>query len=480
MKKSLFIINPDGSNEGMAREMAQDVVNLILRHFSQLEKKTVYEKPAEDFYTSQIRSTGNAWANVVNTMEQVLQNSMQVAHPRFFGHMDSGPLYVSVLADFVVAALNQNMLSAELSPYASVIEVNVIDWLTGLFGLKEGEGTFVSGGTLANLTGLLLALNHATDGRFREQGAWAFSKKPVIFTSDQAHYSIKKAAASTGLGENCVIPIRTDTSYRMDSCALEQAIDQAIESNQQPVMVVATAGTTSTGSIDPLSTLADICNKHHLWYHVDAAHGGTVAFSTKARWKMSGIERADSITFDPHKWLMQSKGMGIILTRHKGMMQNVFQADAPYLEREKLSVNQNRGSQTLQGSRRFDALRLWLTKLYLGDEGLREMVDHNLDQVKNWLEILQSTGHFELAHHPDLNLLCFRFHDQGLTPLKHNELNAHIQQQLMDSGKGFVSLTTLSGVRWMRSVFINPSTKRSDMEEVVMQMESIAAKWFQS
>ncbi len=481
MTKPILVIDPDGNNESLVRKIADDVVNVILLHFSGLRERPVFEKNRnENILNISAAGMGRNWEQTMQLIRQVITQSMQVAHPRFFGHMDSGTLYISMVSDWVVSALNQNMLSYELSPLATQIEEIVISWLLSLCNHLDGEGIFVSGGTLANLTALLLALNQATEGQFREQGAWAFIQRPSIFSSNQAHYSIKKAAASVGLGENSIVSVATDSGFRMDISALERAIVHSMNAHQQPVMVVATVGTTSTGSVDSLEAIASICEKYNLWFHVDAAHGGAALFSSSARTKLNGIERADSITFDPHKWLMQPKGMGILLTRHRGLLQRTFQSDAPYLEREKFLQNQNRGSMTLQGSRRFDAFRLWLTRIYLGDAELENLINNNLHQTEQWVNILQSNGNFELAHKPDLNLVCFRYHPNAIDKNLLDKLNEWLQQQLMESGVGFVSMTTLHGQRFMRSVFINPTTTFNDMFIVLEKIESLAMEWLSS
>ncbi|WCK55315.1 aspartate aminotransferase family protein [Aneurinibacillus sp. Ricciae_BoGa-3] len=475
MTEKIYTVGPSAMHVEAVRNMAHDVAELVVDHFSTLRNRPVFENTAPVDRPKKFSPL--SWEQTLSELRRVLQQSMQVAHPRFFGHMDSGPLYIAVLADWVTSALNQNMLSWELSPVATDIENEVIEWFCNVCGYEDGEGTLVSGGTMANLTGLLLALQRATEGRYCKEGVWALRKRPVLFTSDQAHYSIAKAAASTGLGEQSVLKIPADQSFRMDVNQLEKAIRDAIAIDRIPIMVVATAGTTSTGSVDPLMNIADICRKYNIWLHVDAAHGGGALFSEKARPLLHGIEAADSITFDPHKWLMQPKGMGMIVTRHLNVLKQLFYSGAPYLTRQKEVQPESRGSMTLQGSRRFDALRLWITRKYLGDTGLAEIIDGTLRKVSDWAALLYDSGQFELAHKPDLNLLCFRYRPLNVDDDRLDELNEWIQQQLMNSGVGFVSLTTLNGSRWMRSVFINPATTIDDMTEVMKEIGRIAQQW---
>ena len=465
----VLTIDPDGSNVEIARKMAKDVVDAIIGHFSTLNTRGVYTEmkiktqmpPALD------------WENTLEYLREVISGSMQVGHPRFFGHMDSGPLFISVISDWVASALNQNMLNPELSPLASGIEESLIQWLVGLVGFSQGDGALVSGGTMSNLTAVLLALHRISKGHFRQDGVWSLPGKPVIFASDQAHYSVSKVAASTGLGEQSIVKIPTDSQFRMETGALEQEIHNTESEGKLPLMVVATAGTTSTGSVDPISEIAGICQAHNLWLHVDAAHGGGALFSRRTKGILSGIGRADSVTIDPHKWLMQPKSMGVILTSHPGMLESLFGHEAPYLHGNVSGTVPDWGNRGLHGSRRFDALRLWVTKLYLGEEGLSKLVEKGFENVSKWAEMLHENEKFEIPHLPDLNILCFRYRPTGVSGKEADSLNDMIQRELMKSGEGYVSSTSLKGQRWLRSVFLNPTITDHDMKVVKEKIEAI-------
>ncbi|MCL6577553.1 aminotransferase class I/II-fold pyridoxal phosphate-dependent enzyme [Kyrpidia sp.] len=471
------VLTVDPSNHRVARAMARRVADMVIDHFASLANRPVWHE-GDAWLPADGRS--GEWAEILIDMRSVLEHSMQVAHPKFFGHMDSGPLLVAVLADWVASALNQNMLAWELSPLATAVEEEVIAWLCALCGMDHGEGSLVSGGTVSNLTALLLALQSVTQGRFRTEGVWALRRRPVIFASDQAHYSVVKSAATAGLGEQSVVKISTDDAFRMDPERLRTALREVRASDASPVMVVATVGTTSTGSVDPVDAVADICREYGVWLHVDAAHGGALLFSEQKKHLLKGIDRADSVTVDPHKWLMQPKSMGAILTRHKGALRNLFESGAPYLTRknETSARPQSRGGMSLQGSRRFDALRLWVTRRYLGDSGLTELVERNLAQVRAWADLLRAHPAFELAHEPELNLLCFRYRPAGVADERLDAINEEIQRELMRSGEGFLSVTSLRGRRWLRSVFINPTTREEDMRAVLDSIEKIGQRLY--
>jgi glutamate/tyrosine decarboxylase-like PLP-dependent enzyme len=440
-KKPLRIVDPRGRNRESARQMGYQIVDLVVDHLSHLDQQPVLQQrdlpaaPPQD---------GHSWREVLLLLQEcIIPGAMQVAHPRFFGHMDSGPLFVSMLADFLTSALNQNMLLWELSPLATAMEQAVITWLCQLSGLPEtAGGTLVSGGTAANLTGLLLARQNSPERR-------------VILASDQVHYSVAKVARVLGLGIQNVLSVPTDSQFRLLPSALATLIERL---PQPPLAMVATAGTTSTGSVDPLADIAAICHRYGVYLHVDAAHGGSALLSPTGREKLSGIDQADSIALDPHKWMLQPKSMGVLLVRNPLHLQQAFGTGAPYLARTGIPMSQ--GQFTLQGSRRWDALRLWVAWQYLGEEGFAALIDHTLRLTAYLAQKVGSHPQLEVAHDPDLNVLCFR--------LTGEDIRTEIaQKRLIETGIGFVSLTTLRDRRWFRTVLLNPSATEADIDTVL-------------
>ncbi len=440
-RKQLWIVDPRGGNQERARQMGYQIVDLVVNHLSRIEQQPVFQ---QHLLPGVPPREGHSWQEVLELLqEHVIPGAMQVAHPRFFGHMDSGPLFVSVLADFLTSALNQNMLLWELSPLATEMERAVITWLCQLSGLPEtAGGTLVSGGTAANLTGLLLARQTAPD-------------RNIILASNQVHYSVTKVARILGLGTENVLSVPTDNQFRLLPSALTELIEQL---PQLPLAVVATAGTTSTGSVDPLESIAAICRHYGIHLHVDAAYGGSALLSPTARMKLSGIDLADSITLDPHKWMLQPKSIAAILVRSPHHLQKAFSTGAPYLARTGTPISL--GQSTFQGSRRWDALRLWVAWQYLGEEGFASLIDHTLQLTAYLTQKVDSHPQLEAAHAPDLNVLCFRL-------LGEDSRTEIAQKLLVETGIGFVSLTTLHDRRWFRTVLLNPSITEADIDLVI-------------
>ncbi len=431
------VVDPRGQDRETARRMGYAVVDLIVDHLAGLAERPVFSPhrlPAAP------PLAGRPWPEVLDLLRrQVLPGAMQVAHPRFFGHMDSGPLYVSVLADLVAAALNQNLLHREISPLATEMEEAVVEWLCRSAGLPPAAGgTLVSGGFAANLTAICLARHRHPERR-------------LLLASAEAHYSVAKIARLLGLTAESV-PV--DQGFRLDAAALARRLKTLPE---PPLAVIATAGTTSTGSVDPLPEIALLCQRSGTWLHVDAAHGGAALLCADARLRLTGIEQADSITIDPHKWLLQPKSMGVILVQEPERLAAAFATGAPYLSR---GGPTSLGQLTLQGTRRWDALRLWLAWQHLGDAGLAAVVEHGLALTQYLAETVAHHPEFEAAHQPDLNLLCFRL--KGA-----DERTEAARERLVRSGAGYLSLTTLQGRRWLRAVMLNPSTTTADVDAVL-------------
>lgn len=392
--------------------------------------------------------------------ESIVPASMHVSHPRYMAHMDSGVSFASIVADFIAAALNQNMLSNELAPAATAVEQQVVRWLAEAAGLPKGSGgTFVAGGTMANLTGLLAARDRALPDLSRKGLSGAPPLR--IFASEESHYSLRKAAAVLGLGSDAVIAVRTDNSYRMDVADLRAKIQEERLRGALPFAIVATAGTTSTGSIDPLQAIGRIAKEQSLWMHVDAAYGGALLFSAREKTRLSGIECADSIALDPHKWLWAGKSAGIVLLRDFGSFKPA-EYQAPYIDREGSQIDL--GRKTVDGSRRFESLKVWMTMRHLGTRRISRLVERTMELTQFLRDELQARGRFQALHEPQTSVLCF-VSIAGKT----NEENLY--RSLLASGEAWISTTKLRGRQTLRTVILNPSTTEDDLREIVRNLE---------
>ena len=364
-------IHPQGQNQAAVAQLVQQVVDLLLSEMGAARERSPLP-PLTQLPNHTIPTEGIAEPELLNQLNSIIQQSMNAAHPSYIGHMDSIPSTASVLGDFVAGALNNNMLSVEMSPVLSRLEPLLLKEIAAMFGLPEtAGGVLVSGGSLGNLQAIAVARN--SHFPIREQGLAGLDKPPVFFTSAAAHTSFKKAAMVLGLGSDAAIGITTNEQGKLDCEALEAAIAQAQQSGQAPFAIVATAGTTVTGNIDPIEELAAIAKKHYLWFHVDASYGGALAFSPKHQHLLQGIDQADSITFNPQKWLYVAKTCAMTLFRDAKGWQDNFRIGAPYMGEEDDAINL--GEVSLQGTRHGDVLKLWMTLQHLGQAGCAEIIE---------------------------------------------------------------------------------------------------------
>ncbi len=388
---------------------------------------------------------------------------MNPAYPGYIGHMDTIPTTVSVLGDLVASAVNNNMLSVEMSPVFSELEVRLTEKIADEFGLgPDAGGVLCSGGSLANLHALTVARNQAFN--VHKEGLVGVGRKPVLFASEVAHTSLQKAAMLVGLGTDAVIPIETDDNSRMDPNALEQAIEKAEREDRAPFCVIATAGTTTTGNIDPLPAIRDVADEHDLWFHVDAAYGGALVFSEAECGRLDGIESADSVTFNPQKWCYVAKTCAMALFADEDILQEDFRIGAPYMRGN--DAIPNLGELSVQGTRRADILKLWLTFQHLGRDGLEQLIDESYRLTALIRDRVVKHDALELASRPEMNIICFRAVPEWCPSEKQDDLNNRLQQTLLSEHDIFVSLPTYRDNRWLRVVLLNPFTGEETLQRL--------------
>lgn len=471
-------IDPTGGNRAEIEALLHQVVTLLVDEMTGAIARSPLPDPiATDQLAqwAQIPQQPVETAVLLGQMRSHLRQAMNAAHPGYIGHMDSIPTTMSVIGDLLAAALNNNMLSVEMSPVFSRLEVLVLRQIAARFGLGPAAGgVMVSGGSLANLQALTVARNLAFDAV--KTGVVGLERQPVFFVSEAAHTSLQKAAMIMGLGAEAAIAVRTNANSQIDLQDLSDKIDQAQQSGQQPFALVATAGTTVTGNIDPIADMARLAQAHRLWFHVDAAYGGAVMFSPEQRSQLAGIDQADSITFNPQKWLYITKTCATLLFKDFGVLKRSFRIPAPYMSDD--SQWPNLGELTIQGTRHPDILKLWLSLQHLGAAGYADIIRHSYRLTAQFVSAVQARPELQLASQPETNLVCFRLAPDQIDPSQWDTLNAQLQRYLLsppDRTAVFLSLPTYRRQRWLKAVLLNPYTRCQTIEQLFAKIDQFIA-----
>ena len=350
---------------------------------------------------------------VVTDVEEMLRKwQVQVTHPRYFGLFNPSVTIASVMADLLVAMYNPQLATWRTSPAANEIERHTLTWLAGKFGLPEcAVSNFTSGGEESNFSAVAVALAHAFP-ELAEGGLQALAALPVIYLTGGAHHGFRKIARLTGLGRTALRIVAVDADLRMDVTDLARQVSQDRESGLTPFMVIATAGTTAAGVIDPLADVAKFCRAENLWFHVDAAWGGAAIISPRLRKHLDGISDADSITCDAHKWFSVPMGAGMFFCRHRCAVLSAFESEVSFMPGKTAAVLDPYTS-TFQWSRRFIGLKLFLALAERGESGYAKMIEHQAEMGEVLRRSLERTG-WRIVNRTPLPLVCFT--RDGLIP----------------------------------------------------------------
>jgi aromatic-L-amino-acid/L-tryptophan decarboxylase len=407
----------------------------------------------------------------------VVPRSMNISSPRYFGLFNPTPLPVAVWTDALCSALNQNSAAWRQSPAVSVLEAVVVRWLCDIAGYPEHAfGTLTSGGSEANL----IALKCARDAAASHASAHGLAGVPArlrVYASEQSHFSVVKSVDILGIGRENLREIPSDESFRVRVDALRDAIEQDLRAGFTPICVVGVAGSTSTGAIDPLDRLADVAAEYGLWFHVDAAYGGALALSPSHRWLLAGIERANSVTVDPHKWMFVPFSCGALLSRDGGdALRAAFDTAPEYLDERGTEDAHGADDDGLDffrfgqmGTRRGNALKLWAALRSLGRRGYQEIIERQLALTRYLAAQLQELDDFDVVGDVQTAVCCFRFAPSGSdgTPWQRDDLQHLLQQRIERSGGAWVATTVLRGRRALRVNINSLLTQQRHVDDLI-------------
>jgi glutamate/tyrosine decarboxylase-like PLP-dependent enzyme len=402
--------------------------------------------------------------DVVADVEQMLRTwQVQVTHPRYFGLFNPSVTLASIVADLLVAMYNPQLATWRTSPAANEIERHTLAWLAGKFGLPvDAIANFTSGGGEANLTAVIVALTRAFP-EYGEHGLRSLPASPAIYLTGETHATLNKIAHMTGLGRHALRSVATGADLKMDMHDLARQVAEDRKNGFAPFMVVGTAGTTAAGVIDPLPDLARFCRRENLWFHADAAWGGAAAISPVLRPHLAGIEDADSITCDAHKWFSVPMGAGMFFCRHADSVAEAFRAETSIMP-GKIEGQMDPYTSTVQWSRRFIGLKLFLALAHHGESGYVEMIEHQTRMGDLLRDLLCRAG-WRIINSTPLPLVCFT--RDGLDTAK-------FLAALHERNIAWMSSARLSnGVQVLRACVTSFRTTESDVREVVDAMSQL-------
>lgn len=389
-------------------------------------------------------------------------------HPRFWGWVHGTGTPFGMLAEMLAAGMNTNAAFGEQS--AVYVEQQVIDWCKELLGFpSEASGILVSGCTMANLTGLTVARNAKAGFNVRQHGLLSSPSKMVLYGSSETHSSIQKAVELLGLGNDSQRRIRVNADYQIDLESLERTIAEDKAKGMKPFCVVGNAGTVNTGATDDLNALADLCASENLWFHIDGAFGALAALSPQFRSRLQGMERADSLAFDLHKWMSMPYEAGCILIRHQDKHQQSFTTSGAYL------MPLSRGAASglwfseygVQLSRGFRALKVWLSIKENGINKYRRIIEQNISQAGYLASLIEASPDLQLLAPVPLNIVCFRFFKENLTEDQLTELNKELLLRVQESGIAVPTYTVIDGKFAIRCAITNHRSRRDDFDLLI-------------
>ncbi len=448
------------------------IIDHIVDHFeTQNSKKPVTIASREEMdslLTEQIPDQPTPANEVLDfVMNQIIPNSTIVSHPKSYSFVPGPSNYISVMADTIATGFNIFSGGWAASPAAAELEIVVMNWLLMVFGFptKNGGGIFTSGGSMANLTALVTARRIKCGDDF---------SKAIIYLSDQAHSSNIKAIKVIGFKKEQIRIIPTDIEFKISLNKLKNIIARDRLEGLQPFCIIASAGTTNTGTVDPLHEIANICQEENLWMHVDGAYGGAAILANNGKKLLKGIERADSLTVDPHKWFFQPYEIGCLLVKDHRWLSNTFSEKPEYLRDIEGNESEiNFYDHGIQLTRRFRALKFYMSLKTFGLKSFKKAIQYTIDLAEQTEAILRKSTCWEITSPATLAIINFRYHPIGkyLSEEELDHINQNISKKIVEAGEALLVTTVLQGQITLRMCLINPRTTIEDIKNTLIQCE---------
>jgi glutamate/tyrosine decarboxylase-like PLP-dependent enzyme len=477
-------------NQEEREQLASEFVALANDYFASVTGLPVFPQTSGELLARKFDLAppleGTDLKTLVNDCHAIIDGLRHNGHPRFFGYVASPSTPPGAFADLLASTLNPSVTSWRSAPAATQIERTVVRWLGSLIGYDDNAaGLFTSGGSMANLTALLIAHRAKADGDVSQEGIGNSRQRMVMYVSDQVHMSILKAADVLGLGQQSVRAIPSDDGFRLDVAALQAAIAADRKNDLKPFCVIASAGTAASGALDPLAEIAAVARDQNLWFHIDGAYGAPAAMVPECRPIFAGLELADSVSLDPHKWLYTPVDCGCLLLHDRSAARKPFVAEGEYVKIHETDALESFAfwDYGIELSRRFRALKVWMTLRYYGARRISAAIADDMAMARYMAERIENDPEFELLAPVPLSICCFRYVPASLRAQltgtsgsqvnsRINQLNERIMHRVQRGGRAYVSNAMLRGKFALRACIINFRTTRADIDltlEVIRQ-----------
>ena len=456
------------------QEISSQVTKLVSEYIRTISERPVraenYAGKTTEAIETELSAEGRPLDQLLAECRTIMDLSRHNGHPRFFGYVASPSTAVGAYGDLIASALNANITCWRSGPAGTEIERMVVRWLGGLIGYDaQANGLLTSGGSMANMIALMIASRRRAN--VSRQGFWNAGPPMTVYASEEVHLSIAKAADILGIGRDQVRVIACDERQRMRVDALRQTIEADLREGLRPFCVVGSAGTVNTGVVDPLAEIANVAAEFQLWFHVDGAYGAPGVLDERKKHLFVGLDRADSVSLDPHKWLYVPVDAGCLLFRDAAAARAAFSTEEAdyikthgYVDEEAFAF----WDYGVELSRRFRALKVWLTLQYYGTRRLAQAIGEDNSLAAYLGELVSEAEDFELLAPVELSICCFRYVPRaGMSEVELNELNERTMALVQKSGRAYVSNATVNGRFALRACITNFRTTKADIEETV-------------
>jgi aromatic-L-amino-acid/L-tryptophan decarboxylase len=464
-------------------EISSQATQLVFEYLTTISERPVraenYAGKTIESIDAELSAGGVPLDQLIAECRRVMDLSRHNGHPRFFGYVASPSTPIGAYADLISSALNANITCWRSGPAGTEIERMVVRWLGSLIDYdQDAKGLLTSGGSMANMIALLIASRRKSGADISRRGLWNAGAPMTLYASAEVHMSIAKAADILGLGRDQVRVIACDERQRMRVDSLRKSIESDVREGFRPFCVVGSAGTVNTGVVDPLAGIANIVREFDLWFHVDGAYGAPGVLDQRKKHLFAGLERADSVSLDPHKWLYVPVDAGCLLFRDDAAARTAFSTeDADYIKTHGYSDEEAFAfwDYGIELSRRFRALKVWLTLQYYGTRRIAEAISEDISLAAYLGEVVSSADDFELLAPVELSICCFRYVPRGITAdAELDQVNERIMGLVQKGGRAYVSNATVNGRFALRACITNFRTTKSDIDQTVEAIRDAA------